>query len=86
MLRSQRYMTFLVMKSLSGVYLSAKARSIDIFEHHIDLKLDTNLVEIISDMVMCKSYSYWQRRNNWMSNVGLTAGVSPISIFKRIGN
>jgi hypothetical protein len=53
MLRSRDIaVTFLVREnSLSGVYyLSAKAKwSIDILEHHIDLKLDTNLVEIISD-------------------------------------
>jgi hypothetical protein len=37
-------------ETLSGVHLSAKAKDQSTyFEHHIDLKLDTNLVEIISD-------------------------------------
>jgi NAD(P)H-nitrite reductase large subunit len=52
MLRSRDIATFLVREnSLGGVLPFGESQMINrhILEHHIDLKLDTNLVEIISD-------------------------------------
>jgi NAD(P)H-nitrite reductase large subunit len=52
MLRSRDIATFLVREFLwSGVLPFGESQMINrhILEHHIDLKLDTNLVEIISD-------------------------------------
>jgi NADPH-dependent 2,4-dienoyl-CoA reductase/sulfur reductase-like enzyme len=57
-----------------------------ILEHHIDLKLDTNLVEIISDdKGHVKAILTDKGETIECQIVGLTAGVSPIDFLKESG-
>jgi hypothetical protein len=54
-------------------------------EHHIDLKLDTNLVEIISDDKGHVKAILTDKGETIECQIGLTAGVSPSIFFKRSG-
>ena len=83
MLRSRDIaVTFLVRETSfwSGVLPSGESQMINrhILEHHIDLRLDTNLVEIISDdNGHVKSILTDKGETIECEIVGLTAGVSP---------
>jgi NAD(P)H-nitrite reductase large subunit len=83
MLRSRDIaVTFLVRETSfwSGVLPSGESQMINrhILEHHIDLRLDTNLVEIISDDYgHVKSILTDKGETIECEIVGLTAGVSP---------
>jgi pyruvate/2-oxoglutarate dehydrogenase complex dihydrolipoamide dehydrogenase (E3) component len=81
MLRSRDIaVTFLVREILFWCITFGESQMINrhILEHHIDLKLDTNLVEIISDdKGHVKAILTDKGETIECQIVGLTAGVSP---------
>ena len=92
MLRSREIpVTFLVRESSfwNGVLPSGESEMINehIREHHIDLKLDTNLLEILPDENgHCRAVVTDKGETIECDYVGLTAGVSPnISFLKESG-
>jgi NADPH-dependent 2,4-dienoyl-CoA reductase/sulfur reductase-like enzyme len=92
MLRSRKIpVTFLVRESSfwNGVLPAGESAMINehILEHHIDLKLATNLVEIIADENgRAKAVTTDKGETIECSVVGLTAGVSPnVSFLKDSG-